>query len=124
MVEEAEAMADSDDDRDFGSDFSKVEDAELKLETHFKDIMLDKDGVAASNSLTISHLFNYLDKKINKQINNGVQYATKIVLKKSIKFCDQRMQFLIQEQNERIQDFELRQEQQFEEIKKKFAAVE
>ena len=53
-----------------------------------------------------------------------MQSATKIVLKKSIKFCDQRMQFLIQEQNERIQDFELKQEQQFEEIKKKFAAIE
>ena len=39
MVEAAEAMADSDDERDFGSDLSKLEDAELKLDTHFKDIM-------------------------------------------------------------------------------------
>lgn len=97
MVEEAEAMADSDDEREFGSDLAKIEETEFKLDTKLKDMIEDRDGVTAFNSLAISHLFNYMDKKINKKINNGIQSAIKIVLKKSIKFCDQRMQFLLKE---------------------------
>ena len=86
--------------------------------------MEQKDGVNAFNSLAISHLFNYMDKKINKKLNSGIQAAIKIVLKKSIKFCDQRMQFLIKEQNDRIENFEIRSDMQLTEFKKKLAAIE
>lgn len=65
-----------------------------------------------------------MDKKINKKLNSGIQAAIKIVLKKSIKFCDQRMQFLIKEQNDRIENFEIHSDMQLTEFKKKLAAIE
>ena len=91
MVEAAQEMADSDDENEFKEDLAKLEDAESKLDSQFKESIEQKDGIAAFNTMAISHLFNYMDKKITRKLNSGIQAAIKIVLKKSIKFCDHRM---------------------------------
>ena len=95
-VEEAEEMAESEGDEreEFEDDLVMVDYVETKLDRQFKSLLLDskgQDANSAFDAMGVGYLVKYIDKKVSRKVNNGIQSAINIVLKKSIKFCDHRI---------------------------------
>ena len=104
----AEAQADSDDPKEeqLRGPFKASDEAEAQIDKEFQAIFLKKEGAMGFDAEDIAQLCKYVDDKINRKLTCALQTTMKTVLKKTIKFCDQRVKFLIEEQNEKIGQFE------------------
>jgi hypothetical protein len=49
-----------------------IDYTETKLDKHFKSLIESRDNCAPFDSLGLSYLVNYIDKKINRKVNNGI----------------------------------------------------